>query len=694
MEPGKHIGDYEMIRPLGVGGMAEVWLARHPRMNRQFAIKFILDQFATNHEIEGRFHDEAWRQSMLESRNIVRVNTVITVDGRDYIIMEYVESGLDKRLHELGGKPLPLPEAVNVQLQLLEALEYAHRLPEGALIHRDIKPSNILLTADGIVKLTDFGIALATNEARKTMTGQALGTAFYMSPEQIVSPSAVDARTDIYSAGCVLYEMLTGRPPFGKDGDTDYFIQHLHMNQAPEPLRRSNQTIPENFEWIVMKALAKDPAKRFQTCREFAVALLGAYRAAGLPADQLKGYQGGLTSPPLDTTGKTPPPLGVKPGPPPPPVVVPPVVVPPFVPPGSNPYVAPFRTTGPQVVPPVPRPWYTWPWVYVLGIGLVAILAGGIWYATRPAAPPEIVSDNVILRLEGATTVGEDLAPQLATEFFKQQLHATNVTSHTMTSFENAGSAPGTLMVQGTVNGETQTIAITSDNSTDGFKALAAGHADLAMSSRPYQTASLFASADPPVLSYMPSSRQYQHVIAYDGIGVIVNNSNTLSRLTISQLSDIYTGTIKDWSAVGGSGGRIHCYGRDTSSGTYEMFRRATVGIFGQLNAVSLTDQLASGKDVIEKVKGDPNGIGFVSWPEAAGVKLIALSKDGTDYYLPSQYTVATDKYAIIRQLYLYQPKDPSATSAAFTKFVRGPQGQAIVHALKFNDLNPEVPAP
>jgi phosphate transport system substrate-binding protein len=705
MEPGKRIGDYEMVRPLGVGGMAQVWMAKHPRMNRQFAVKFILDQFAGNHEIESRFHDEAWRQSMLQSRNIVAINTVVTEGGRDYIIMEYVENGLDKRLHELNGQPLPVPEAVNIELQLLDALHYAHNLPEGALIHRDIKPSNVLLTADGTVKLTDFGIALATSEARKTMTGQALGTAFYMSPEQIVTPAAVDMRTDIYSAGCVLYEMLTGRPPFGKDGDTDYFIQNLHVNQTPDPLRRWNPSIPENFEWIVLKALAKDPNKRFQTCREMAAALLVAYREAGLPVAQLTSYSGGLTAPPIAQTTDLRnqglvappsfPPLGTRP--PEPAWLTQPQVQTPVQPPpgpsfgpGSGPTEVPVRLTGPGIsdVPPVKTPWFRKPLTFAVAALLLLLVGVAIWYYTRPQPKVEIVSDNIILRLEGSTSVGDKLAPALAAAYLSQSLHATDV----RTDMVNNGKDGSTIKVQGMVHGSPQTIQIVSNGSGKAFIALLSGQADLGMSSRPYVPGTRGGkSGDPFALDYLASSNEYEHVIALDGIAVIVNPNNHVQSLTMAQLKQIFTGQVTDWSEVGGSPGAIHCYGREASSGTFEMFRNAVVGSTGSLSAIRKVDELTEGKAVVDHVANDPNGIGYVTFTQAEGVNSVALSDTGTQFLLPTSLTVSTEDYLLTRRLFLYQPQRKNATASAFMEFVRSQPGQDVVKSNHFVPLIPEL---
>ena len=597
---------------------------------------------------------------------------------------------------------------------MLDALQYTHTLPEGALIHRDIKPSNILIKADGGVRLTDFGIALATTEARKTVTGQVLGTSLYMSPEQIVAPSRVGPQTDIYSFACVLYEMLTGHPPFGSESETDFTVQTAHVNQMPEPMRKFNSGIPERFEWIVLKALAKDPAYRFQSCHEMAAALLVAYREEGLPTEMLRSYRGGLTSSwsaagpqsgpqpgfpgpgttqiqtPVPNTWPANPQAGPQSGFHPSPVSTnPPHVAltnPPYAPPAhagslaavalaAAPAVA--QTSSQPGVAVTPRkPASRKPLLWVAAAVVLLLICASVWWFTR---------SEVILKLEGSTSVGDKLAPALASEFLDKSLHASGVKTDVSTKKLPDGTSYQIFEIGGRIDGARKVIQIVSNGSGKSFAALAAQKADLGMSSRPYNI------SDPGELSYLPSSNGNEHVIALDGIAVIVNSANRVSTLSLAQLKSIFTGGVTSWSEVGGTGGHIHCYGRESTSGTFEMFRNKVVGSKGTLSAIDSSDQYSDGKALVEKITSDPDGIGYVTFTQASGVRVVAVSDQGTMPLYPNALTVSTEDYVLTRRLYLYQPRDSSKTAGDFIAFIQSQDGQAVVNSNDFVSLVPKV---
>jgi len=268
------VGQYVLTEKIGQGGMAEVWKARHRVLGTYVAIKFLIAGYASVPDIEKRFLDEGKRQAQLSHPNIVSAYDFLYEDGRSYLIMKLVEGqSLENRLYNLQG-PMSLAEILPISGDVLRALDYAH---SHQVIHRDIKPSNILIDHEGRAFVMDFGIALVLGQQRATRVGVAVGTPHFMSPEQIMGARVLDPRTDIYSYGCVLYEMLTGQLPFdvleGQSG-TDFVIQNMHLNQAPTPPRQLNPAIPEHIEKAVLRCLEKKAADRFDSCQDLLKALL------------------------------------------------------------------------------------------------------------------------------------------------------------------------------------------------------------------------------------------------------------------------------------------------------------------------------------------------------------------------------------------------------------------------------------
>jgi eukaryotic-like serine/threonine-protein kinase len=211
MQSGQKVRDYLLEERIGVGGMGEVWRAIHTLLQRQVAIKAMDPHLAGDPEFEQRFVQEARAQAALRHPRILQVTDFFSEGGVYYLVMPLVEGvSLEKHLTQSRG-PLALKEAVKIARDVLEGLDYAHK---HGVIHRDVKPSNILLEESGHAYVLDFGIALMVGQGRRTRTGASLGTPHYMSPEQIQHPKTIDHRADVYSAGCVIYEMLAGRPPF------------------------------------------------------------------------------------------------------------------------------------------------------------------------------------------------------------------------------------------------------------------------------------------------------------------------------------------------------------------------------------------------------------------------------------------------------------------------------------------------
>ena len=251
---------YEILQVIGTGGMAVVYKALCHRLNRYVTVKILKDEFAKDEEFRARFREESHAVAMLSHPNIVSVYDVSRSNSVEYIVMELMDGMTLKQYIERRGV-LSQKESVHFATQILKALSHAH---SKGIIHRDIKPHNIMLLRDSTVKVADFGIA-RLESSQKTITREAFGSVHYIAPEQ-AKGSNIDCRADIYSAGVVLYEMLTGRLPY--EGDTPVSIAIQHINSLPLSPREINPEIPEALEKITMKAMSSNLAKRYASTDE------------------------------------------------------------------------------------------------------------------------------------------------------------------------------------------------------------------------------------------------------------------------------------------------------------------------------------------------------------------------------------------------------------------------------------------
>ncbi len=266
------IPGYDIIRQIGSGGMAMVYLAEHPRLGNKLAIKVLSDVLTSDESVRKRFVQEAKLMVALRHHGIVTVTDFVDTEYTLAIVMDYVDGRtLDDMIGAEVG-PIPFDKALPIFKQILEAVGYAH---SKGVIHRDIKPSNVLVATDGEVKVTDFGIAKIAGQKGLTRTGAQMGTLYYESPEQIKGARDVDHRADIYSLGMTLYEMLAGRLPFDNASDTsEYEIMDAIVRREEHLDPRDHYPhIPEWLVKVVQKATHLNPAKRFQSCKEFIEAI-------------------------------------------------------------------------------------------------------------------------------------------------------------------------------------------------------------------------------------------------------------------------------------------------------------------------------------------------------------------------------------------------------------------------------------
>jgi serine/threonine protein kinase len=266
---GRVLHNFRIVSEIGEGGMGVVYLAEHLELPKRFAIKSLSKALSADPSFRKRFYEEAQKQARLDDPNIVQVTDFFEEEGQFFLVMEFVDGQDLSRLIKSKGK-LAEAEAAGIFRDILKGLAFAHA---KGLVHRDMKPSNVLIDKSGRARIMDFGIAIlaGAGEKRLTAAGTAIGSPWYMSPEQIERPQEIDQRTDIYALGIVLYEMLTGDVPF--DGETDFAVQFQQIKTpAPDP-RQKNSEISEEMAQIVLKAMAKNPAERFQNCGEFLQAI-------------------------------------------------------------------------------------------------------------------------------------------------------------------------------------------------------------------------------------------------------------------------------------------------------------------------------------------------------------------------------------------------------------------------------------
>jgi serine/threonine protein kinase len=252
---------YELIEKIGGGGMALVYKARCRLLNRFVAVKILREEFTGDEEFVKRFEIEAQSAASLSHPNIVPIYDVGNENNIFYIVMEYID-GITLKEYIVRNGPLDWKDAVRIAIQICSAIEHAH---SKQIIHRDIKPQNILMTQDGIAKVTDFGIARAVTSSTITMVGSTIGSVHYFSPEQ-ARGGYIDEKSDLYSLGIIMYEMITGKMPF--DGESPVAIALKHIQDKPIQPIDLNKDIPRALNDIIMKAIKKEQSGRYQTATE------------------------------------------------------------------------------------------------------------------------------------------------------------------------------------------------------------------------------------------------------------------------------------------------------------------------------------------------------------------------------------------------------------------------------------------
>ena len=277
---GQRILEYELVSKLGEGGMGVVYLGKHVALGQEVAIKVLSPEMSHSPEIRQRFLQEAAIQVSLRHPGIVQVFTAVTEGPHLALVMEHIDGLSLASVIERRGA-LPVDEALGLFRQVLDAVGFAHK---QGVVHRDLKPSNVMVQADGTAKVMDFGIARVAGGMKLTRTGTVMGSAHYMSPEQVLGLKDIDHRSDIYSLAVTFYEVVTGRAPFesGEEdaSDSDYLIKDAHVRQAAEDPRTIRHDLPDHVAHAILSALAKAPDDRFASCEEFSNGLVAPLKPA------------------------------------------------------------------------------------------------------------------------------------------------------------------------------------------------------------------------------------------------------------------------------------------------------------------------------------------------------------------------------------------------------------------------------
>jgi serine/threonine-protein kinase len=376
---------YVIKRKLGSGGMADVYLAEDQELGRRVALKLLNDRHAADDQFVERFRREAQSAAGLNHPNIVSIFDRGRAEGTYYIAMEYLDGRTLKELLVRNG-PTPIPIAIDYARQILGALSFAHR---NGIIHRDIKPHNIIVGSDGRLKVTDFGIA-RSGASQMTEAGSIVGTAQYLSPEQ-ARGAPVDPRSDLYSLGIVLYEMLTGNVPF--TGDTPVEIAMKHLSQIPEPPSKLRPEVPHDLDAVVMRALSKEPDQRYGSTEEMDADLARVARGVAV-APETEDAMTQVLSGVGATTAQTM-------------ITRPRAVAPPPAPPSYRPPSQYYDYQEP------PRGRSIWPWLLALGLIIAGAIGGWFLYTkiqeqldnNRPVAVPDVrllQRDLAVLKIQQA----------------------------------------------------------------------------------------------------------------------------------------------------------------------------------------------------------------------------------------------------------------------------------------------------
>lgn len=716
------VGDYRLIASLGRGGMAEVFLAVRTGMvgfHKLVVIKRLrTDLTAQPHAAKYRtlLLDEARLAARLSHPNIVQTFEVGDHQGQPFLAMEYLDGQPLSHVvtqARRAGRPLPVELALQIVADALGALAYAHDLADfnGAplrIVHRDVSPQNVFWTYDGEIKLVDFGVAKFALNSSETEAGVVKGKLTYMAPEQ-ARGQPIDRRADLFVTGILLWELISGRRLLRARSQAAS-MQRLLFEDLPS-LSRVVPGIDPAIARICDRALERDLDRRYpeagamradleqvlaqRTPRRddlaaFIQPLFARERAA--MAQHIRDAVAGdgelvsLSAPDLLSSKDL------------------------EIVPTAQTVAEPVRPATPPL-PELPRTPGRRHWLIGLVAAAITIVGIDVLLWREPprdgAAPPAPASSGSSpgsssgavavaalppttsapvealappgprppeLRLCGSNTIGAELAPALVEAFLRRKGAAT----------VTRAAEPEHMRLSAELAGRPLVIDIRAAGSATAFEGLVAGTCDVGMASRAINDKELAKLAGAGCGDL--SSPATEHVIGLDGIAVIVHPNNPLTSLDRSQLHDIFTGKLADWSQLGAAPGPITVLARDNKSGTFDTFKNLVLAG----DEVPPTVRRFSQSDVLaDAVAGDPAAIGFIGLAYVRSAKALAVGDRGAPAMLPTSFTVTTENYMLARRLYFYttpRPRIPLVTE--LVSYVLSPQGQAVVRDTNFIDLS------
>ncbi len=683
-------GAYRVVGALASGGMGVVYEVEQLATGARRALKAMNLHMARDARLRARFVQEARVGAVIKSDHVASILDAGVDDatGIPYLVMELLEGRtLSRELRHRGA--FTWTEVAEIMRQIGHALAAAHA---AGVVHRDLKPANIYLAASRtagspyVIKLLDFGIAKVVADAHDGATA-VIGTPAWMAPEQTEAEGVVGPPADVWAVGLLAFMLFVGRHYWPsanhKSAATATVMRDLVLGEiVPASIRAASyeagDRLPPGFDAWFARCVDRDPDKRFADAK-------GAFAAF---ADVMRPLVAAESTPSLANMAA--------PSLPPPSMAGRAFAPPSMAATGDVPTIAEGAVSRSRSRVDITHSISRRRRGFGVAAAVIAVLGGAAAaaFAIYPrlgahAAPAASASasasaastppSRIVLRLHGSNTIGAELAPALAEAFLERRTGDRTIVRRRTGEDE--------MVLEAGDGASAQSIEIFAHGSSTGFTDLASGACDVAMASRRIRPNEVAATG-----GLAPAASE--HVIALDGIAVIVNPSNGVSRLSKAQLAQIFSGKVARWSPFAGNDDAIHVHARDDKSGTFDVFKTL---VLGGLPLTSDATRHESSDRLSDAVAADPDAIGFVGLASVRSAKALMVEDATSQALVASPLTISTEDYPLTRRLYLYTSAKTSDVGQSFVDFAVSDDGQAIVPTAGFVDLRPECsshPAP